>query len=114
MRTKAFLWTLLGCLVAPPIATAQDVYFSMGNEIRKLTLPATAADRRAHQYVCRWAIWLFALVIPTSSDAWPSVSLLRRARLQGADRISRLDVKAVPRARPSSSSPGSAPSAKSD
>ena len=42
MRTKAFLWTLMGCLVAPSIATAQDVYFSMGNEIQKLTLPATS------------------------------------------------------------------------
>ena len=37
MRTKVFLWTLFGCLVAPSIATAQDVYFSMGNEIRRLT-----------------------------------------------------------------------------
>ena len=38
MRTKVFLWTLMGCLVAPSIATAQDVYFSMGNQIRKLGL----------------------------------------------------------------------------
>ena len=37
MRTKVFLWTLMGCLIAPSIATAQDIYFSMGNEIRKLS-----------------------------------------------------------------------------
>ena len=36
MRTKVFLWALVGCLVAPSIATAQDIYFSMGNEIRKI------------------------------------------------------------------------------
>ena len=44
MRTKVFLWTLVGCLVAPSIATAQDVYFSMGNEIRKITLPSTTSS----------------------------------------------------------------------
>jgi hypothetical protein len=35
------IWALSICLVVPSIAGAQDVYFSMGNEIRKLTLPST-------------------------------------------------------------------------
>ena len=86
MRTKAFLWTLMGCLVAPPIATAQDVYSSMGNQIQKLTIttapPATA--RAACTPVGRWwAIWLFALVIPTFRSGRPeSISVLRRTRLR--------------------------------
>ena len=94
MKLKSSLWLLGLCLVAPATAAAQTVYYSVGKEIR--TVPAAGgASTLVHTSTMLVGDLALCAGNPadTDDDSAQFLYYVERGSL-GADRISRLNVKA--------------------
>jgi hypothetical protein len=94
MKLNSSLWLLGLCLVAPATAAAQTVYYSVGKEIR--TVPAAGgASTLVHTSTMLVGDLALCAGDPADTDSDSAQYLYYVERgLVGADRISRLNVKA--------------------